>query len=218
MTASAQSEKAAEIAAALPAIEGGPRQPNLSAALVAGLADLSVVETDNTADLGTYSYRYADLGSIVKRTRPVLAAHGIVVLTPIHDHGSGLACTVKVIHESGEMLDLGPFPFPHGRDAQATGSMVTYHRRYALVAALGMATGEDDDGANAVAAVPAFVWNAGAVKARLVELLPSKAAAKEAWVNGHGDELTEWSAAAADRLAQDWRDNQDPEAEATPED
>jgi hypothetical protein len=27
--------------------------------------------------------------------------------------------------------------------------MVTYHRRYALVAALGMATGEDDDGAGA---------------------------------------------------------------------
>jgi hypothetical protein len=45
-----------------------------------------------------------------------------------------------------------PLPFPHGRDAQATGSMITYHRRYALLAALGMATGEDDDGASAVAA------------------------------------------------------------------
>src|SRR5690606_26753404 len=98
---------------------------------------------------GSYSYDYADIGDVIKLTRPVLAAHGLAVLTPIHDHGDGLACTVKILHVSGESLDLGPFPFPHGRDAQATGSMVTYHRRYALLAALGMATGEDDDGAAA---------------------------------------------------------------------
>ena len=55
---------------------------------------------------------------------------------------------------------------------------------------------------------PAFEWTAGAVKARLIELLPSKEAAVEAWRNGHGDDLTEWSSAVADRLAHDWLDNQ----------
>jgi hypothetical protein len=88
---------------------------------------------------------------VVKKTRPILAEHGLVALTPVHDHGVGLACTVSIFHASGERVDFGPFPFPHGRDAQATGSMVTYHRRYALVAALGMAAGDDDDGAGAVA-------------------------------------------------------------------
>lgn len=117
--------------------------------LVAALADLTVVEKGHTANAGTYSYSYADLADVVKVTRPVLAAHGLVALTPVHEHGSGLACTVTLLHVSGDLMSFGPFPFPHGRDAQATGSMVTYHRRYALVAALGMAAGDDDDGAAA---------------------------------------------------------------------
>lgn len=123
--------------------------PTLAEALVAALTDLTVVGKGHEADAGSYSYSYADIADVVKATRAALAEHGLVALTPIHDHGTGLACTVILLHRSGEKMELGPFPFPHGRDAQATGSMVTYHRRYALVAALGMATGDDDDGAAA---------------------------------------------------------------------
>ena len=118
----------------------------LHAALVAALSELTTVEAGRTADAGSYSYSYADLGDIVRLTRPVLASHGIVALTPLGAHGDRLAVSVHLIHTSGESLILGPYPFPAGRDAQATGSMVTYSRRYALLAALGMATGDDDDG------------------------------------------------------------------------
>lgn len=121
----------------------------LAQAIVAALTTLTVVDTGRTANAGSYSYKYASVEDVVKLTRPALATHGLVALTPVHAHGDGLACTVILLHTSGEKLELGPFPFPHGRDAQATGSMVTYHRRYALVAALGMAAGDDDDGASA---------------------------------------------------------------------
>lgn len=126
----------------------------LAAALVAALAELTVIEKGRTVDYTTkagdrVNYTFSDIADVVKLTRPLLAEHGLVALTPVHDHGPGLACTVTILHTSGERLDLGPFPFPHGKDAQATGSMVTYHRRYALVAALGMAAGDDDDGAAA---------------------------------------------------------------------
>ncbi len=126
----------------------------LAAALVAALAGLTVVDKGRKVDYTTksgdkVSYTYAELADVVKVTRPVLAEHGLVALTPIHDHGTDLACTVWLVHVSGERLELGPFPFQHGRDAQATGSAVTYMRRYALVAALGMAAGDDDDGASA---------------------------------------------------------------------
>ena len=129
---------------------------NIAPALVAALAELTIVEKGRTAKIPTkdgksYSYDYADIGDVVKLTRPVLASHGLVALTPVHDHGNGLACTVTIIHSSGERLDFGPFPFDGARDAQATGSAVTYFRRYALVAALGMAAGDDDDGASAKA-------------------------------------------------------------------
>jgi hypothetical protein len=122
----------------------------LAAALVAALAELTTIDTNHEANAGTYSYRYADIADVVKVTRPVLASHGLAALTPINPYEERLACTVTIIHVSGERLDLGTFPFPNGRDAQATGSMVTYHRRYALVAALGMAA-DDDDGAAATA-------------------------------------------------------------------
>jgi hypothetical protein len=63
---------------------------------------------------------------------------------------------------------------------------------------------------------PAFVWTAGAVKARLLELLDGhKADAKEAWINGGGDSLTEFSAEAADRLAAEWHANQPAPEEPT---
>ena len=124
--------------------------PTLAAALVAALPQLTVVEKNRQVDMELKSgrrikYDYADLADVVKMTRPVLAEHGIIALSPVHDHGGGLACTVILMHASGDRIDLGPFPFPHGADAQATGSMVTYHRRYSLLAALGMAAGDDDD-------------------------------------------------------------------------
>ena len=123
-------------------------------ALVGALADLTVIEKGHTANAGSYSYAYADLGDIVKLTRPVLAAWGLTVVQNLHAEGTGLAVTTSIVHSSGETRDFGPLTFPYGRDAQATGSAITYHRRYALLAALGMATGEDDDGAKAVPADP----------------------------------------------------------------
>lgn len=129
-------------------------QPNLAGALVAALADLAVVEKGRTAKIvtkekGSYTYDFADIADVVRLTRPALAAHGLVALTPVHAHGDGLACTVMLLHQSGERLDFEPLPFPAGRDAQATGSAITYYRRYGLLAALGMAAGDDDDGAAA---------------------------------------------------------------------
>lgn len=121
---------------------------NLTAALVDALADVTGIRKTHTANAGSYSYDYADLGDIIAETRPALAKHGVIVLQSVHDHDGGLAVTTTLAHTSGESRDFGPLPFPAGRDAQATGSAITYHRRYSLLAALGLAT-EDDDGAAA---------------------------------------------------------------------
>lgn len=171
----------------------------LSEALVAAVAELTVIAKGRTANAGSYSYDYADLGDLVKQTRPVLAEHGLVALTPVHDHEHGLACTVIIVHAGGDKLELGPFPFPAGRDAQATGSAVTYHRRYALQAALGMAAADDDDdGAKAVASARVHTISAAAAKTKLIAHLdgkvpePVKEHAAAVWTEaGCGKSLTD---------------------------
>lgn len=137
----------------------------LAAALVAALAELTTVTKGRNAQIdskkggASYSYTYADLGDLVMDTRPVLAAHGLVALTPVHGHDGRLACTVELIHTSGESKSFAPLPFPEGNDARSTGSWMTYFRRYALLAALGMAT-SDDDGAEATSGSRAPAYRA----------------------------------------------------------
>lgn len=125
-------------------------QTSLSAALVAALADLAVIEKNQTADMGSFTSHYADLGSIVKKTRGPLAENGLLLVQSLEPYENGLAVRTILLHTSGESMEFGPLPFQQGNNAQATGSFITYMRRYALLAALGMATGEDDDGAAAV--------------------------------------------------------------------
>lgn len=181
-TATELREQAEAIAAAQPVVEA--KHPTLAAALVAALHDLNVVEKGQRADMGTYSYGYASLDDIVKATRPKLALHGIVVLQFLGHHGTDPAVTTVLLHESGESLRSEPFPFPRGKDAQATGSFVTYMRRYALLAALGLATGEDDDGA---AAQPAVPWTKADAKKRMLAAT-SADLAPDAWVHFKGDD------------------------------
>jgi len=126
----------------------------LAAALVAALETLTTVAKGRTADAGSYRYAYADLDDLVRATRPALAAQGLVALTPVHGFEDGLAVTVSLIHRGGDVLTFAPLPFPASSEARATGSSCTYFRRYALLAALGMAAGDpappdagDDDAA-----------------------------------------------------------------------
>lgn len=127
------------------------RNSELAAALVAALAELTTVDRGRSAKVdmksgGSYSYNYADIADVIAATRPVLASHGIVALTPVHGSEKGLACTVTLIHTSGQERVFDPLPFVASNDPQQAGSAITYFRRYALLAALGMATADDDGG------------------------------------------------------------------------
>jgi hypothetical protein len=197
MSATQLREQATAIAADTPDVEWRVHHDSLASALVAALSDLTVIEPKNNADMGSFKVRYADLASLVKLTRKQLAGHGLVVLTPLCHLNDSPAVQVTIIHEGGESLTFGPFPFQHGRDAQATGSWVTYMRRYALVAALGMAAGDDDDGASAQprqAEPPRTVSPKALAKSALLALLDGdKTKAAEAWTGIEGDSV-DWSA------------------------
>lgn len=118
--------------------------------LVAALGKLSDVPKGRTADTGKYRYNYADLGDLLGMARPILSAHGIGILQPVTSEtdSSDVLIWTTFVHRSGEFVTLAPLRMPTGQTPQATGSAITYGRRYALLAALGLAA-EDDDGQQA---------------------------------------------------------------------
>ena len=126
----------------------------LYAAMAAANTELTNPTKDKRATTGTYAYTYASLDTILGHVRPVLAKHGLSVLQDVVIEGDRVQIITKILHASGELLEFGPLGGPIGRDWQALGGGITYARRYALCAALGIAADEDDDAQHATASQP----------------------------------------------------------------
>ena len=120
----------------------------IMAALVAAQGDLSNPIKAKKANTGTYSYTYADLAGVLDHVRPVLAKHGLGLVQDVEVSEGRVGITTTLIHSSGESLKFGPLAASAPVDMQKLGSAITYARRYALVAALGIAADEDDDAAS----------------------------------------------------------------------
>ena len=105
-----------------------------------------------------FKSRFASLAAIHKAVDPVLAECGLTVSQfPVSDE-NGVGVRTAIIHESGEWFE-GQYVLPlQKRDPQGAGSALTYARRYALAATLGIVADDDDD---ANAAVEQVVKDAG---------------------------------------------------------
>lgn len=95
--------------------------------------------------------KYVSLESLMEQILPILNAHDLVLLqTPTQinygDEGK-LGLRTRVIHTptGDELADVMPLELQK-RDPQGQGSAITYGRRYALMALLGLVADEDDDG------------------------------------------------------------------------
>lgn len=94
-----------------------------------------------------FKSKYADLASIWEACRAALAANGLSV-TQIPDGGDAehMTLSTTIMHSSGEWIS-GNYPIrPIKNDPQGIGSAITYARRYALSAMVGVVADEDDDG------------------------------------------------------------------------
>ena len=121
----------------------------VAAAFVAAQAELTNPPKKSKANTGTYSYTYADLPAIIDHVRPVLAKHGLGISQDVLMEDGRLLIRTRIIHSSGECMEFGPLAGSVGGEWQKVGSGITYARRYALAAALGIAADEDDDAATA---------------------------------------------------------------------
>lgn len=114
-------------------------------ALVAFQAECPEIQKNSEVKYQSTKFRYADLDQINAVTRPVLTKHGLATTQTIQ--GTELVTTLW--HVSGQSIesriDLVPFGFT-ARKPQEIGSAITYARRYALTAMLGVTADSDDDG------------------------------------------------------------------------
>lgn len=97
-----------------------------------------------------YGYKYADLAQIIDHTKPILENHGLVIVQNLINESEGqIGVETILFHESGEYIGgayvLPLTDLPKGTLTQAMGASITYGRRYALAAILGIATDEDID-------------------------------------------------------------------------
>lgn len=127
----------------------------IAPAIVAAQADMPAVPKQTKGQVGNQVRYYADFSTVVEAVQPVLAKHDLAfVQLPIDtDRQNHVGLTTRIVHTSGEWIEAS-FAMPsQGNGAQGIGSALSYAKRYALMAAFGLAT-EDDDGAGASAPPP----------------------------------------------------------------
>ena len=96
--------------------------------------------------------KYASLANILEGIATPLATCGLGFVQ--FPDGDGL--TTRLLHKSGEWMQASLTMRPTQNTPQAHGSAITYAKRYALVAILGLRIDGDDDGNAASAPPPAL--------------------------------------------------------------
>lgn len=117
-------------------------------AFIAALSEVEDVEANREANTGTYSYSYANLADVNRSIKAACQAHGLMVSQVATSDGPRVSVGTTILHTSSQWMAFAPLSMPTGNSPQATGSAITYARRYALVTIFGVST-EDDDGARA---------------------------------------------------------------------
>jgi len=123
-------------------MEWSQERTELIAALVKAQAALRPVRKGSVNDFK--GYKYADLADIWDACRSPLTDNGLCVLQATRRGEYGLELVTTLAHTSGQWA-ASTLPVPPESDPQRLGSALTYVRKYALIAIVGLAA-EDDDG------------------------------------------------------------------------
>lgn len=121
---------------------------SIYAALASAQSEIPVIAKESKAVYG----KYADFDSIINVVRPILNKHGLFLMQKATSTDVGVGITTVIYNSAGESIVSDPLIIPvqggKGSVAQQCGSVITYAKRYSLCALLGIATGDDNDGAS----------------------------------------------------------------------
>ncbi len=124
----------------------------LAEALVSAQAEFPAVEPN--AVNPHFKSRFVTLDHLIAKTRPILNKHGLAItqeptytaLSIGSDANIGPALKTTLLHVSGESRESVMPLMLSKNDMQGLGAALTYAKRYAWSAALGISADEDDDG------------------------------------------------------------------------
>jgi len=131
-----------------------------------------VVSIKKESENPYFKSSYAGLDSILPAIKEPLSKAGLVfVQIPTGENG----LLTRIIHaDSGEFIQGEYSMRPVKDDPQGRGSCLTYMRRYALVAMLGLNTEDDDDGNKASANIKTTKTAKNNDKEFFKDILPEK--------------------------------------------
>ena len=116
--------------------------------LAAALSKFQSEVENPTKDSQGHNYKYADLANILNAVKQPLTNNKLSVCQMLGSSAQGISVTTILMHESGEyiesMLSLPQEANSRMSAAQQAGAVITYARRYALAACLGIAQQDDD--------------------------------------------------------------------------
>lgn len=122
------------------------------AALAKSLADFQGEVKQPLKDKANpfFKSKYVPLENVVEAIAESAPKHGLSFLQYPVNQENKVGIVTLLMHSSGEWIETEPiFAKPGKDDAQATGSVITYLKRYSLSAVFGITSDEDDDGNSA---------------------------------------------------------------------
>lgn len=94
-----------------------------------------------------FKSKYVPLENVVEAIANTAPKHGLSFVQYPVSQDNKVGIVTILMHSSGEYIETEPvFANPAKQDAQATGSVITYLKRYSLSAVFGITSDEDDDG------------------------------------------------------------------------
>lgn len=103
--------------------------------------------------------KYANIASCMDAIRPVFSKYGLSIMQLVLTRDGKHYLRTILGHKSGETVESEMQILTTRDDPQGLGSGITYARRYALMAMVGLASEEDDDDGHAASSPTAEVWN-----------------------------------------------------------
>ena len=99
-----------------------------------------------------FKSKYVPLENVVEAITTIAPKHGLSFIQYPTNQEAKVGIKTILMHSSGEFIETDPiFAQPGKQDAQATGSVITYLKRYSLSAVFGITSDEDDDGERGMA-------------------------------------------------------------------